>query len=209
MENLKELFSVNNGNVFDFVGLIITLFSIPFGFYTWVKQKKQDRLAIELDKKRELDQKERELKLYEQNVRELNNRIFIELMKEYHSNFYKISLYEKDSNIIYQLKIDELRRLGQEADEVRTATMFIIDILKNAYSLLQDNNTSVCDSLWDEHFYYVFDPVRKPLFVSAFYKKAEEYQWLDNPRLNNFVSFVEQVIKENQEKNQEKSQKIA
>ncbi len=190
INQINDLFNVNNGNIYDFIALIFTLLAIPFSIYTWAKNKEKDRQLV-----------------LESN-RELNNRIFIELMKEYRREFRNISLHQQDNQKIYKYHISDLKKLGRDADEIRTSVMFVIDTLKNAYSLLRDNNTSVCNSLWDEHFYYVFDPIRKPLFVSAFKQKCkEEYDWLENDRINDFVAFVEQVIKENEEKHIEKIMK--
>lgn len=209
MENLSDLLAVNNSNVFDFIGLIFTVCSIPVGIYTWKVSKDKDRQAEELEHKKEQEQKEREIRISEQRVRELNNRNFVELTKEYRREFRLISLHEKDNQAIYKHDIDHLKKLGRQADEIRTSVFFIIDTLKNAFILIKETNSPINGSLWDEHFYYVFDPVRKPIFVSAFRKKAEEYKWLENPRLDEFVTFVEQVIKENQEKHNEKTKEAA
>lgn len=209
MENLKDVLAINNGNVFDFIGLIFTVCSIPIGIYTWKVSKDKDRLAEDLAHKKEQEQKEHEIRISEQRVRELNTRNFVELTKEYRREFRQISLHDQDNQEIYKNNISCLKKIGGDSDEIRTSVYFIIDTLKNAFILIRDTNSQINGSLWDEHFYYVFDPVKKPLFVTAFREKAKEYKWLENPRLDEFVSFVEQVIKENQEKHDEKAKSAA
>lgn len=204
------IFELNNGNVYDFISLIFAILALLGYIYDKKdSQRKEQEELIKINQQKK-DYQERDLKIAERKVREAHITNKTRLSQEYRQYNNQIARHEKPNKEIYSCTKENLHELvgPNEAENIIAAVYGILDVLEEVYDT-SDGIDPIEGSRWEKNFYYIFDPVRKTLFVSAFESKLNEYEWLENPRLNKYIEFVKKIIKENEEKHKEKLKKVA
>jgi len=139
-----------------------------FGVYTWNKQKKESL------KQEDLQLKE---KIIENNLM---------LKAELRHNSTKLASFQGDSKEIFLKDISQIKD-----DDVRVCMFNIIDILQDVFYCYEARSEKINSSLWKNTFYYFFNPVKMPAFVSAYekYKSQQNFS-------KTFVSYVDNIIKQ-------------
>ena len=129
-------------------------------------------------------------KLKEEHLQTLGHivRNDLEMKQAFRLAWSHMSAFDGDSEQeIFRKDISEIKE-----DQVRAAIFQVIDILSDVLYYYQKFEIPLEDTLWIGNFKYVFNPVDKKAFVTAFYKHKLKHKFRQD-----FITYVDKIIEEN------------
>lgn len=133
-----------------------------------------------------------EQKLKEEKKQTLSKVVENDLrMKEaYRSTWFMISTFKGEAQQQFAFKdVKDIK------DPVLRASLFqVVDILSDVFYYYKRFEVPIETTQWIKNFHHTFHPVEKKAFVTAFEKYVDEKQFSED-----FVKFVREIIKQNQE----------